>query len=72
MINATLDDFLMVEEFESINLIDTAISWVLDSGASLHVTFRRYLFTSYIPGDFGYMKMTYKGVAKCASVGRFA
>ncbi|KAL4299284.1 hypothetical protein AHAS_Ahas17G0085500 [Arachis hypogaea] len=69
-VNVTHDDFLLVEEFESVNLVDNSTSWVIDSGASIHVTFRRDLFTSYTPGDFGDVKMAHQGVVKCAGVGR--
>ena len=51
-VNATSTDFLLVEEFESANLVDNSTSWVIDSGASVHVTSRRDLFNSYTPGDF--------------------
>lgn len=69
-VNVTHDDFLVVEEFESVNLVDNSTSWVIDSGASIHVTSRRDLFTSYTPGDFGDVKMAHQGVAKCAGVGQ--
>ena len=69
-VNTTSDDFLLVEEFESLNLVDSSTSWVIDSGASIHVTSRRDLFTSYTPGDFGDVKMAHEGMAKCAGIGQ--
>jgi len=68
MINATSVNFLSVHEFEFANLIDSSTSWVIDSGASFHIIFRRDFFTSYTPDDFGSVKMAHEGVARCVSV----
>jgi len=65
MINASSIDFLLFHEFESANLVDSLISWVIDSHISFHITSRRDLFTSYTPGDFGSVKMAHEGVARC-------
>ena len=46
-VNATHEDFLLVQEFESMNLVDTATSWVVDSGASIHVTSDVGVFDGY-------------------------
>ena len=43
--------------------------WIIDSGATLHVTTRREFFTSYTPGDFGFLKMGNDGVSKVIGVG---
>jgi len=69
-INATSVDFLLVHEFESANLVDSSTSWVINSGASFHVTSRRDLFTSYTPGDFGSVKIAHEGVTRCIGVGQ--
>ena len=63
-------DFLLVHEFEFANLFDSSTSWVIDSGASFHITSRRGLFTSYTPGGFGSVKMAHEGVTKCIGVGQ--
>jgi len=68
-INATSADFLLVQEFEPANLVDSSTSWVIDSGASFHITSRRDLFTSYTPSDFGNVKMAHESVARCIGVG---
>ena len=59
MINSTSVDFFLVHESESTNLVDNSTSWVIDNGASFHITSRRDLFTSYTPGDFGSVKMAH-------------
>jgi len=69
-INVTSVDFLLVHEFESTNLVDSSTSWVIDSGASFHITSRRDLFISYTSNDFGSVKMAHEGVARCISVGQ--
>jgi len=69
-INTTSVDFLLVHEFEFANLVDSSTSWVIDSGASFHITYRRDLFTSYTYGDFGCVKMAHGGVARCIGVGQ--
>ena len=69
-INATFDDFLLVHEFEPANIVDSSTSWVIDSGASFHITSRRDLFTSYTLGDFGSVKMAHESIARCIGVGQ--
>lgn len=43
--------------------------WIIDSGATLHVTPRMEFFTSYTSGDFGVLKMGNDGVSKVIGVG---
>ena len=43
--------------------------WIIDSGATLHVTARKEFFASYSPGDFGVLKMGNDGVSKVIGVG---
>jgi len=43
--------------------------WIIDSGATLHVTARKEFFTSYTPSDFGVLKMGNDGVSKVIDVG---
>ncbi|RDX73801.1 hypothetical protein CR513_46532, partial [Mucuna pruriens] len=43
--------------------------WIIDSGATLHVTPRKEFFTSYIASDFGVLKMGNDGVTKVIGVG---
>ena len=43
---------------------------MVDSGASIDVTSRRDLFTSYTPVDFGDVRMTHEGVARCTGIGQ--
>ena len=67
-INATSVDFLLVQ-FEFANLVYSSTSWVIDNGASFHITSKRDLFTSYTPGDFDNVKMAHEGVVRYVGVG---
>jgi len=69
-INVTSIDFLLVHEFEFANLVDSSTSWMIDSGASFHITSRINLLTSYTPGNFGSVKMTHESVARYVGVGQ--
>jgi len=54
------------------NLINVACddsSWVVDSGASFHVTSRKDFFSSYTPGDFGVLKMGNNDTSKVVGIG---
>ncbi|RDX82009.1 hypothetical protein CR513_37250, partial [Mucuna pruriens] len=66
---ATGDDLVILRDFESVNLVSDESMWIIDSGATLHVTLRKEFFTSYILGDFGVLKMGNDGVTKVIDVG---
>ncbi|RDX71413.1 hypothetical protein CR513_49249, partial [Mucuna pruriens] len=61
---ATGDDLVILRDFESVNLVSDESMWIIDSGATLHVTPRKEFFTSYTAGDFGVLKMGNDGVTK--------
>ncbi|KAJ4721959.1 Retrovirus-related Pol polyprotein from transposon TNT 1-94 [Melia azedarach] len=69
LVNVTPEDVLTVQEHDAINFAQTETSWVIDSGASVHVTARRDLFSSYTPGDFGDVRTANEGVTRCAGIG---
>ena len=52
-----------------INIASNETSWVVDSGASFHVTSRKEFFTSYTPGDFGVLKMGNDRLSKVVGTG---
>jgi len=43
--------------------------WIIDNGATLHVTPRKEFFTSYTYADFGVLKMGDDGVSKVVGIG---
>ncbi|KAL4279432.1 hypothetical protein GQ457_03G020660 [Hibiscus cannabinus] len=46
----TREDLLVICDENLVNLASDESSWVIDTGASIHVTLRRDCFTSYTPG----------------------
>jgi transposase InsO family protein len=65
----TSGDFFTVYDDDVINFACHETSWVIDSGASTHVTSRQHFFTSYTAGDFGTVKMGNDGLAKIIGIG---
>ncbi|RDX85892.1 hypothetical protein CR513_32847, partial [Mucuna pruriens] len=61
---ATGDGLVILRDFESVNFVSDESMWIIDSGATLHVTPRKEFFTSYTAGDFGVLKMGNDGVTK--------
>ncbi|GAB2302689.1 hypothetical protein Dimus_039387 [Dionaea muscipula] len=49
--------------------VDSGLSWVVDSGASVHATPRRDVFASYRPGDFGAVRMGDGRMANVVGIG---
>ncbi|RDY04251.1 hypothetical protein CR513_12054, partial [Mucuna pruriens] len=65
----TGDGLVILRDFESVNFVFDESMWIIDSGATLHVTPRKEFFTSYTVGDFGVLKIGNDGVTKMISVG---
>jgi len=65
----TSDDLIILRDHESFNLVSYENMWVVDSGATLHVTPRKDFFTSNTSGDFGVLKMGNDSVSKVTGVG---
>ncbi|KAG6424239.1 hypothetical protein SASPL_114654 [Salvia splendens] len=63
------DDLLVVCDKNVISLAYDETSWVIDTGASLHVTSKKEFFTSYTSGDFGVLKMGNDGLVKVVGIG---
>lgn len=53
---ATTNDLVIVYDEDVANSASCESSWVVDSGASRHVTSKKEFFTNYTPGDFGILK----------------
>ncbi|KAE8684083.1 hypothetical protein F3Y22_tig00111151pilonHSYRG00011 [Hibiscus syriacus] len=65
----TRKDLLVICDENLVNLACDNIIWVIDIGASLHVTPRRDFFTSYTTGYFGVMKMGNDDLFSVISIG---
>jgi hypothetical protein len=54
----TIEERITVVFYDTINLADgDDMTWISDSGATIHATSCRELFTNYTAGDFGVVKM---------------
>ena len=62
------DDRVTTATSDLLHLVSDESMWIIDSGATLHVTARKEFFTSYTPGDFGVLKMSNDGVSKVIGV----
>ena len=51
------EELLLICEQASVNLANVECSWVVDFGASFHLTPKRECFSSYTTDDYGYVRM---------------
>lgn len=51
------------------NIIQNECLWIVNSGASFHVTPHKEVFSSYRSGDFSKVKMGNQGVSSIVGVG---
>ena len=65
----TCNDLVIICDHESVNLISDESMWIVDSGATLHVTPRKDFFTSYTSSEFRVLKMGNDSVSKVIGVG---
>ncbi|VFQ86020.1 unnamed protein product, partial [Cuscuta campestris] len=64
-----VDDLIFVTDADVVNAVSDDQSWVIDSGATLHVTPRKEFFTSLKSGSFGKLKMGNDAVAEVVGIG---
>ena len=62
-------ELLVVSDDCVVNFMSHETNWVIDSGASFHVTSRVDFFTSYTEGDYGCVRMGNKGLSKIIGMG---
>ncbi|KAJ0501528.1 putative RNA-directed DNA polymerase [Helianthus annuus] len=68
-VNTATEEFFICCDDDVVNITRDDSSWVVDSGATCHVTSQRDFFSSYTPGDFGVVKMGNNGLSKIIGVG---
>ena len=61
-------DLGSVYDESSVNLTCHTNDWVIDSGSFVYVTVHRNYFTSYINGDYSYIRMGNEGASKIMSI----
>ncbi|RDX79232.1 hypothetical protein CR513_40372, partial [Mucuna pruriens] len=62
------DDLVILQDFESVNLVSNESMWIIHSSTTFHVTPRKEFFTSYTSSDFGVLKMGNDGLSKVIGV----
>ena len=62
-------DVFLIGEANYLNVADDESSWIVDSGASFHVTPHVGFFTSYRSGNFGSVKMGNRVTSKIVGIG---
>lgn len=67
-VSATTEEFFICCD-DVVNLAHDDSSWVIDSGATCHITSQRDYYSSYTPGDFGDVKMGNNGLSKVVGIG---
>ena len=55
------EELLLISEQSELNLVGDELTWVVDSGASFHLTLDRKCFSSYRADDHGFVKMGNEG-----------
>ncbi|KAJ0804413.1 putative RNA-directed DNA polymerase [Helianthus annuus] len=68
-VNTATEEFFVCCDYDMVNIARDDPSWVVDSGATCHVTSQREFYSSYTPGDFGVVKMGNNGLSKVVGVG---
>ncbi|CAH9132849.1 unnamed protein product [Cuscuta epithymum] len=68
-VNTTTDEFLICSDLDMVNITHDDSSWVVDSGATCHVTSQRDFYSSYTPGNFGNVRMGNNGLSKIVGIG---
>ena len=60
-ITTSEEELLLISEQNEVNLVGDESTWVVDSGASFHLTLDQECFSSYRTGDLGFVKMGNEG-----------
>ena len=62
-------DIILACDDACVSLASQETDWIIDSGASYHITPYREMFSSYAGGDFGKVKMANHGVTEVVGIG---
>ncbi|VFQ68970.1 unnamed protein product [Cuscuta campestris] len=63
------DDLFVIGDHGLLNVACDDCTWVIDFGASYHITSHREYFSSYTSGDFGHVRMGNDGSSKIIGMG---
>ena len=60
---------MLITEESELNLAGDEMTWVVDSGASFHLTPDQKCFSSYSAGDHGCVQMGNEGTCRIVGIG---
>ena len=63
------EELLLITEESELHLVSDETTWVVDSGASYHLTPNQKCFSSYRAGDHSFVKMGNEGACRIVSIG---
>ena len=63
------EELLLISEQNEVNLVGDESTWVVDSGASFHLTPDWKCFSFYRAGDLGSVKMGNEGACRIVGIG---
>ena len=63
------EELLLISEQNKVNLVGDESTWVVDSGASFHLTPGQKCFSLYKAGDHGFVKMGNEGACRIVDIG---
>ena len=66
---ASEQELMLITEESELNLASDETTWVVDSGASFHLTPDRKCFSSYTAGDHGCVRMGNEGTCRIVGIG---
>ena len=64
-----VEELMLVYDEDFVNLTTQETTWVVDSGATIHVSSRREFFSSYSPGNYGVVRMGNENLSKVVGKG---
>ena len=68
-IMASEEQLILITEESTVNLAGDEMTWVVDFGASFHLTPDRKCFSSYSAGDQGCVRMGNEGTCQNIGIG---
>ena len=68
-IAASEEELMLITEKSEVNLAGDEMTWVVNSGASFHLTPDRKCFSSYSAGDHGCVRMGNEGTCRIVGIG---
>ena len=68
-ITTSKEELLLITEESELHLVSDETTWVVDSGASYHLSLDRKCFSTYKAEDHGFVKMGNEGACRIVGIG---